>query len=316
VWDKEIFTLKQTLRGHTGSVLALENAEDKQWLFSSSGKDCRQFILFVTHLSLGDSTVRVRLVYVLSCSFVLTISKIWSTQTLSPLYVLHPYLETAAGDLFSLVWSSALQTIYIGCQNTSLQWYDLRRPPVDSESCSGTSTPGGTSRRPHRFFDSYPQYEHRPADARANNGLVIFPPNQDDAFYRHSVLIPTPKAALQIPATNVVDSAHYGYVYCLALLPSTRDGSDDQPAQPYETRQLVTGSGDETVKVFCRLNVLPYVLPYVKSYGTVHSMGLICCILSNVIKELCCLWLYTEKQSTLVVKMATSRFGILRRRHL
>ena len=37
VWDKKLFTLKHTLQGHTGSVLALEIAEEKEWLFSSSG---------------------------------------------------------------------------------------------------------------------------------------------------------------------------------------------------------------------------------------------------------------------------------------
>ena len=37
VWDIRTYTLKTELRGHTGSVLALEYAPDKRWLFSSSG---------------------------------------------------------------------------------------------------------------------------------------------------------------------------------------------------------------------------------------------------------------------------------------
>lgn len=37
VWDKTTFTLKTTLKGHTASVLALEYAPDKRWLFSASG---------------------------------------------------------------------------------------------------------------------------------------------------------------------------------------------------------------------------------------------------------------------------------------
>src|SRR5271170_7265264 len=59
VWSKDTFTLKSTLRGHTKSVLALENAEDKNWLFSSSGKKCISFLCFWTYVSSGDSTVRV-----------------------------------------------------------------------------------------------------------------------------------------------------------------------------------------------------------------------------------------------------------------
>lgn len=38
VWDRHKFTLKTSLRGHTGSILALEHAEEKGWLFSASGR--------------------------------------------------------------------------------------------------------------------------------------------------------------------------------------------------------------------------------------------------------------------------------------
>lgn len=38
VWDRCTFTAKTTLRGHTGSVLALELAREKEWLISSSGE--------------------------------------------------------------------------------------------------------------------------------------------------------------------------------------------------------------------------------------------------------------------------------------
>lgn len=40
-----------------------------------------------------------------------------------------------------------------------------------------------------------------------------------------------------IPASNVIDSAHYGYIYCMTILEANR------------SVQLVTGSGDEMVKV-------------------------------------------------------------------
>jgi di- and tripeptidase len=57
VWDKKTFRLKDNLRGHTGSVLALAYAEDRKWLFSSS----------------GDSTVRVRNSFV-QCMFCISFS--------------------------------------------------------------------------------------------------------------------------------------------------------------------------------------------------------------------------------------------------
>ncbi|KII90799.1 hypothetical protein PLICRDRAFT_174166 [Plicaturopsis crispa FD-325 SS-3] len=215
VWDKQTFNLKTILRGHTGSILSLEYAEDRRWLFSSS----------------GDSTVRI-----------------WSTETLTPIYILNPYLETGAGDLFSIVWSPPLQTIFIGCQNTSLQWYDFQQSPEDA-SASGSSPGSSTSSRvAHKFFDSYPQYQRRPADIHASNGLMsptLSKLASDD-------YVPAaPRAILRIPPTNVIDSAHYGYIYCMALLPSTRVGSDDPPPPRDDgSTHLVTGSGDETVKLW------------------------------------------------------------------
>jgi hypothetical protein len=44
VWDRHTFTHKTSLRGHTGSILALELAEEKCWLFSASGGSSRAII--------------------------------------------------------------------------------------------------------------------------------------------------------------------------------------------------------------------------------------------------------------------------------
>ncbi|KAF4578670.1 hypothetical protein EYR36_000477 [Pleurotus pulmonarius] len=204
VWCRKTFQLVRTLREHTGSVLALEYASERDWLFSAS----------------GDSTVCV-----------------WSTKTLALLYVLHPYQETGSGDLFSLAWSPSLGTLYIGCQDTSLQWFDFRglQSVVDSAPGSGTNTPN--TRKPHRFFDSYPQHERRPADLFANNSA---------STALNSIHFERTEAGqvnkLQVPATNVIDSAHYGYLYCMAILEGDNSSS--------EGIQLVTGSGDETVKLW------------------------------------------------------------------
>lgn len=208
----------------------------------------------------------------------LIIGQIWCTVTLSPVYVLNPYLETGAGDLFSLVWSSSLQTLYIGCQNTSLQWYDFSPnsntdPATLLASCAINGSPDilptSTSflRKAHKFFDSYPQYERRPADINAMNGS---PPTsiQDSECA-------DPKTFLSVPAANVIDSAHFGYVYCMALLPPTRQGSDDVfPAEDVGEQEraqtrLITGSGDETVKVH-----LPQPLPGVLRTNSVGYVAL------------------------------------------
>jgi hypothetical protein len=160
---------------------------------------------------------------------------------------------------------SKLQTLYVGCQNTSLQWFDFNTlresqpessilPPSStktslSSDTSGTSTP---NRKAHKFFDSYPQHERRSADIFATNNafasLSIAARSSEGCVQLSTP--PVAKNMLQIPPSNVIDSAHYGYVYCMALMPSARDGSDDQllgTTRDYEL--LVTGSGDESFKV-------------------------------------------------------------------
>jgi len=82
---------------------------------------------------------------------------------------------------------------------------------------------------------------------------------------------PSPRGFLQVPASNVVDSAHYGYVYCMALLPSTRELSDDPSLFTDAYTQLVTGSGDETVKVIIRSKILYRALNFFPSYGTLQQ---------------------------------------------
>lgn len=92
-------------------------------------------------------------------------------------------------------------------------------------------------RKAHKFFDSYPQCERRQADIYANNGT----PNKILALGSPELDIPDPgqpKMCYSIPPSNVIDSAHYGYIYCMALLTENDHGI-----------QIVTGSGDESVKV-------------------------------------------------------------------
>ncbi|KAI0754689.1 Zn-dependent exopeptidase [Daedaleopsis nitida] len=240
VWDKETFRLRAIWRHTSGSILALEYAPDRQWLFSAS----------------GDSTIRV-----------------WDTRTLRALWLLHPHLETENGDLYSLAWCAQTQTLYFGCQDTSLQWFSFSsitsdHRPQEALMSSGRSTP--TSRKAHKFFDSYPQYTRRPADLNARNptcgaaclpssSLSTTPPSSSTTgsatppdSCMHSDLLKFPSAVFQVPSENVIYSAHYGYVYCMALLPSNREGSDDPPFTKGggHHMQLVTGSGDSTVKVW------------------------------------------------------------------
>ncbi|KAI0293587.1 Zn-dependent exopeptidase [Russula brevipes] len=190
---------------------------------------------------------------------------VWCTKELVPLYLINPSIDTHAGDLFCLAWSPTYSTIYIGCQNTSIQWYTFN-DSVDgaSRASSGTSTP----RRAHKFFNSYPRFQRRSPDLEAVNGIN----NPVVATDGHVVFVspPTPRAEFNIPPQNVIDSAHYGYVYCMVLMPTARQGVT---GVTHKDGLLATGSGDETVKVWkCSPNGLELLSTIECTHGAVLSL--------------------------------------------
>ncbi|SJX62379.1 related to DUG2-putative di-and tri-peptidase [Sporisorium reilianum f. sp. reilianum] len=298
VWDLGTYHSTARLSGHTASVLALELAPEKSWLFSSS----------------GDNTVRV-----------------WDTLTNTPLFVILP-AEDNVGDIFALKWCAVLETLYIGCQSTSIQWiclagFDKRKrysrgnvaPGGGLEGRLADGAPGATTddpfradspiistpdllSRPHKFFDSVPVALSRsgmgsagistPTRPNARPSAVSALSSTDAAMHRKSPLIPESEQAfhsngalatvgatekvlhaasqrldsaavpspgldssaasidpgsdsirtLLIPPTSSVPSAHFGYVYCLALL--TLEGDTEHPTV------LASGSGDESIKLW------------------------------------------------------------------
>ncbi|KAN0064507.1 hypothetical protein ACQY0O_002135 [Thecaphora frezii] len=157
VWDLRTYQQRTRLEGHTGSVLALELAPEKNWLFSSS----------------GDNTVRI-----------------WDTATLKPLYVIYP-AEDNVGDIFALKWCSELEILYLGCQDTSIQWISLSGIR-SSAAQSGSHTRGYDSptvaapssfpiSRPHKFFDSIPVALKRSANACHSYMATSKPDNRGGA---------------------------------------------------------------------------------------------------------------------------------------
>lgn len=170
----------------------------------------------------------------------------WSAVTLKPVYIIDTYPETGAGDLFSIAWSPSLQTIYIGCQNTSLQWFKFT-----SSSSDGTTTPNGSViRKVHKFFDSYPQFAGKPADLNANNP-------QTPSFE-----IPSEAPRLVVSAANVVESEHFGYIYCMTVIDEGSSGVT-----------LATGSGDEAVKIWkCTPSGPSVVHTFECNYGAVLAL--------------------------------------------
>ncbi|ORY01300.1 Zn-dependent exopeptidase [Basidiobolus meristosporus CBS 931.73] len=185
VWEVETFTPKTVLSGHTGSIFSLVVSSDQKLLFSGS----------------GDGTVRV-----------------WCTKNMKCLYVVHA--GPNVGDILALAYSSDLQKLFLGCTNTSIQWFDVStRDEICSEKRRAILSSRGS-----KFF----QGQEKPAtvDEDGLEHYVIF----DEA---------------------IAPNSHFGYVYSLLLgkLPNSTDdvlfsGSGDGDVKLW----TITPSGIEHLK--------------------------------------------------------------------
>ena len=157
--------------------------------------------------------------------------------------MINPYLDTDAGDLFCLTFSSRFQTVYFGCQNTSLQWFDFNTLSASSKNPCLPSPSALSEGIVIRDADLRPRAKRNKffADGLASGQATPPKPSLDDA--------PKPLCVLQVPSSKVIDSAHFGYVYSMALLPCPLEGNGEEENKENEEDLLVTGSGDETVKV-------------------------------------------------------------------
>lgn len=185
VYSLGTYERKAVIEGHRGSVLGLCLSQDQNTLFSSA----------------GDRIVNV-----------------WDTRTLKRTSCLYSYFDV--GDIFCVSYAASSQTLYLGAQNTTIQWCRI------SKQASRTGLP--LRRGDDRFFDS------------AGPGGVRTPrPPGSDITPRDAV----GGEVIDIPKENVKHFAHYGYVYSMLL---AREGIPERVGQ--ET--LVTGGGDGAIKIW------------------------------------------------------------------
>ncbi|KAI9889054.1 MAG: hypothetical protein M1814_005843 [Vezdaea aestivalis] len=185
-WSLESGDLVHRANVHRGSVLCLFLSESEDRLFSCAGDA-------IVHISCPDS--------------------------LKPLFSVYSTYDV--GDVFSVVHSSRLDTVYLGAQNTSIQWFDLKssdsRPPPDPDL--------HPSRRTHRFFDSKGPGGHQ----RPRSPVI----DQRSEGIR-----------LQIDKQDIKQYAHFGYVYCMVL---SHKGFGKQIS---DADHLISGGGDGSIKVW------------------------------------------------------------------
>lgn len=185
VHDLKTFQHVADLVGHNGSVLSLTLSPDNSKLFSSS----------------GDSIV-----------------KVWCTASFKCLNIL--YSSYDVGDIFSTAYSARHDTLYLGSQNTSLQWvkFGLERPTPSRDSFP--------TRRPNKFFDS-----------TGPSGRSAQPPGTRTR--RGSSVHDTESGTLiEIGKDDVIQYAHYSYVFCLLI------------GQYAAEEVLFSGGGDAAINIW------------------------------------------------------------------
>ena len=186
VWSLASFELVQKLQAHTRAVLCLFLSADRKLLFSGA----------------GDAIVNA-----------------WCPSSLKQLYQIYSTYDV--GDVFSVAYSSQFETVYLGAQNTSIQWCSLK----DSATRPTPNPERHPDRRNHRFFDSVQAggtSTPRPQSTRpALNGEM-----------------------LEIDKAHMVQYAHFGYVYCMLLVRGVSRMVDS------DEDMLISGGGDGTIKLW------------------------------------------------------------------
>ncbi|KAK3051746.1 hypothetical protein LTR09_007046 [Extremus antarcticus] len=190
VYSLRTYAKKASIEGHRGSVLGLCLSGDQELLFSSG----------------GDRIVNV-----------------WKTGDLSRQACL--YSSYDVGDVFCVAYSEVLRTVYLGAQNTTIQW--CSHDQTSTKRFSGgqqVPTPGG---RGKDFFDS-----------RGPGGARTPRPADADIVPKHA----KGGEVIEIGTQNVKHFAHYGYVYCMVLAKSVPEVAGQEV--------LITGGGDGVVKLW------------------------------------------------------------------
>ncbi|KAL8946961.1 MAG: hypothetical protein Q9222_006709 [Ikaeria aurantiellina] len=186
VWSLYTFERLICIEAHQRSVLSLFVSQEQDLLFSSA----------------GDAIVNV-----------------WCTASHRRLYSIYSTYDV--GDVFCVAYSTILQTVYLGSQNTSIQWYDLadrgNRPKPDLSH--------HPTERNHRFFDSKgpggaPTPRFSASEPRLHEG--------ED---------------LEISDQDIKQYAHNGYTYCM-LLAGGSGGS------VFNDEMLISGGGDGSIKIW------------------------------------------------------------------
>lgn len=206
-----------------------------------------------------------------------SIIKVWDVKFLTEVYAIYSVYDI--GDIFSIGWAPKHEVLYFGTQNASIQWIKL----YERESYNVTRDPRGLpSLRFDKFFDSKGPGEKLSAQQSAIKKEHIKKCNNGEY----------PVALLEVPPTNVVQYAHYGYVYSILV------------ADLGDKEVLISGGGDGTVKVW-GLESSDGNLSEIKSFETDGTIGVLNLAYSDM-------FLYCGQYAGIVTMIDLATYQIIR----
>lgn len=145
----------------------------------------------------------------------------WCTEKFHRIYSI--YSSYDIGDIFCVAYASSIQTVYLGAQNTSIQWYDLR----EKESRPAPKQAAHPDFRQDRFFDSF------------GPGGFKTPRLHEEDHPKHAV----GGQVLELDKQYIRNFAHYGYVNCMLV---TTGSAVSSPSREI----LISGGGDGAIKLW------------------------------------------------------------------
>ncbi|KAJ1758889.1 hypothetical protein LPJ58_002563 [Coemansia sp. RSA 1591] len=183
VWSRETFRLERVLYGHTAGCLALV-LDDKRGVLFSGG---------------GDGKVRA-----------------WDVQTLRCLYVVHAGVNS--GAVLSLAYSHACDALVLGCQDTSIQVFDV----ANKDSVGREQRIKEMAARRSRFFDGSTDPIAVCASYMTSNSRPSSPADSaepaDEPAEEHYVVF----------ESTITHYAHSGYVYSILLGNVVRNSREEE----------------------------------------------------------------------------------------
>lgn len=150
------------------------------------------------------------------------IVSVWCPNTFARLYEI--YWLDHIGDVFSCAYSAEQDMLYIGAQNTSIQWIRL----------------GDPDRRVSPDNDNHPSKRFDPFfDSKAVGGKSTS--RRKD---RRETLIPPANETLEIYRSSIGRNIHTGFIYCMILAkgPTVLVGAEEEV--------LITGGGEGCIKMW------------------------------------------------------------------